>query len=868
MVIERTSEERVADARSRFPHGSALAEVAAFAVTLERPLLRRLRLELAPHLDVSAEMELWYSPLRHSADRETLYLHQGAARLLRREVFNRDRGEMAARCWSIVAAAHRRHSPTLRLEENLHYRLAAWSGDTGSPLPNGVQEILEAALNEIASGDDDRALPLARWAYGALPRLPVVLRDYKAYAFLLLAASARLKLRPTHDMKESLVEETLPKVAALLGAENLPTRLVGVQWRGDALTLTLPPGPEAEFSLPVPAVGLPRLTLNWLEAKRTITKAVSLKQEESGLVIKPLSRRLRFETILGQNCELWRFYQSSREAVVLAPDSEALTREAMLKAIARDPYFVAEAPHLGIPEPIPPGGHLIIGFAGSGKTVQLLTWLRQKEWPKGTWFLGAQLGYIKPGNNGAAFSEFVESALEKVGAPPPPDSKNRDIGRAILLGDILREQRTVVVLDGLEAFMEASNVNRGKGFVQDPVLRTFFEHWLGRPGGNSFGFFTSRLDVENSSIHFRRTFVGMSREDASQFNHDEHLDWEDATELLRARGMTGDVKWLVKICGGHAQTLVQAAEYARHFGEGDANSLKRLPWPTKPGESYMATILGWLNAARKQRERPSLDQELACLFGLFNRPAPWGALMALKREWPIPRLTAMLHEADNDALFSALEQLRQSGLLLTKLSNLEPDLDAPPQVREFFGSELERNHAEAFRAAHGVLFDYFRHLPVKGSSTQEELEPLYRAMDHGCRAGLYRQTLHEVFWQRIQWDELEYGARNQGAYGADLAALSGFFPGGWDSEPVKGNLNEEDRFRLSNHVAFLLIGLGQLQEASKVLALLEQYVTHEEWPHLMTMFNNLASLHAALGQWDESLRDTEHAFKLARKLGY
>jgi len=61
------------------------------------------------------------------------------------------------------------------------------------------------------------------------------------------------------------------------------------------------------------------------------------------------------------------------------------------------------------------------------------------------------------------------------------------------------------------------------------------------------------------------------------------------------------------------------------------------------------------------------------------------------------------------------------------------------------------------------------------------MEPLFLAVICGCNAGLYRQTLHEVYIPRIQRGDAFFAAKVLGARGALLSVLARFFEKGrWD----------------------------------------------------------------------------------------
>ena len=112
-----------------------------------------------------------------------------------------------------------------------------------------------------------------------------------------------------------------------------------------------------------------------------------------------------------------------------------------------------------------------------------------------------------------------------------------------------------------------------------------------------------------------------------------------------------------------------------------------------------------------------------------------------------------------------------------------------------------------------MLFEYFQTVPEKHQpDTLAELEPLYRAVLHGCLAGEYKKARKDVYWLRILRGAKQYTLDELGAYSQDLIAISAFFPQGW-SQPVSIGLTENDQAWLLQAASFCLMSLGRLAEA-------------------------------------------------------
>jgi hypothetical protein len=166
------------------------------------------------------------------------------------------------------------------------------------------------------------------------------------------------------------------------------------------------------------------------------------------------------------------------------------------------------------------------------------------------------------------------------------------------------------------------------------------------------------------------------------------------------------------------------------------------------------------------------------MVGLFDRPASAAWINALRTNPVIDGLTNAIVGLDDAAWRSAIARLRDVRLLDPE-DSLSPDaLDAHPLVREWFGKRLKATSENAWRAAHGRLYEHLRDTTKEGDTpTLEDLAPLYQAIAHGCRAGRHQETLDKIFRGRIcrgrPDGEMAFYARNKlGALGSDLAALA------------------------------------------------------------------------------------------------
>jgi kumamolisin len=175
--------------------GGGAAELAvplSVAVRIEPELIRAIRLAVLPHLDVSAESDLWFADdLVASRGPDTI--------VLRPEVLPGLRAELAARLAGsggddpirsvgrITSRIHASDSPALVLEERVTWLAVAHDEDARA----AIEEELGSALRALVKGG---RTGIANWLAGAWPRLPEAVRGTKTAWQLRQAASVHAEI--------------------------------------------------------------------------------------------------------------------------------------------------------------------------------------------------------------------------------------------------------------------------------------------------------------------------------------------------------------------------------------------------------------------------------------------------------------------------------------------------------------------------------------------------------------------------------------------------------------------------------------------------------------------------------------------------
>jgi hypothetical protein len=323
---------------------------------------------------------------------------------------------------------------------------------------------------------------------------------------------------------------------------------------------------------------------------------------------------------------------------------------------------------------------------------------------------------------------------------------------------------------------------------------------------------TTRLPLADIADHERTSAL---RRDL------EHLSSDAGAKLLRALGVKGDEADLRSASdefSGHSLALTLLGSYLTDAFNGDIRSRKevsqRLTHDVRLGaqaRKVMESYQTWF------AEGPELSVLRA--LGLFDRPVDEKVLGTLLKPPAIPGLTESLIDLSPNEWRTILARLRRARLLAGEDPQNRGYLDTHPLVREYYGEQLRSQRAEAWKECNRRLFYYYRTLVPQLPDSFREMEPLFLAVICGCNAGLFRESLHEVYIQRIQRGNAFFASNILGARGALLFVLVHFFERGrWGSPVGKGvegqSLSGEDQlFILMQAGLYLAATRGGAPEA-------------------------------------------------------
>ncbi len=523
----------------------------------------------------------------------------------------------------------------------------------------------------------------------------------------------------------------------------------------------------------------------------------------------------------------------------------------------------------------------IVAPGGTGKTALVKRWLdvqhpvgSQPGWGGATRVFGWSFYNQGSGDDRRASEDhFLAVAIDRFQVPIAQSANPTDKGQA--LADVICSQRTLLILDGLEPLQHPHGPLAGE--LRAPGLKSLLTQ-LATAGHPGLCILTSRERVQDLTGWVR---TDLSRQGPVLCLDLANLSDADGAALLHARGATragekdisptdSKLRAASREVQGHALTLALLGRYLAYAKGGDIRQRDAIPpaRSDRDGCGHAARVVAafetWF-----ARDGEARSRELAALrlLGFFDRPAAPDLLDTLRAAPPISGLTEPLQGLSGDGWTLAIDTLADSGLV--HCDRHTGTLDAHPLVREHLSAVLSMRLPNAWREGHRRLYQRLKTATPERPDGLDGLLPLYQAVAHGCRAGLYEETRAEVYRDRIlrgTGRDGFYSLKTLGAFGADLDAIACFFAEPW-SRPVP-TLQEADRVWLLNQAASCLRALGRLPEALQPMRVGAEMLTkRENWKNAASSYGNLSELQLTLGRVADAVADSERSVEHADRSG-
>ena len=507
----------------------------------------------------------------------------------------------------------------------------------------------------------------------------------------------------------------------------------------------------------------------------------------------------------------------------------------------------------------------VVAWAGVGKSTLVNHWLRRiaaENYRSAQFVFGWSFYRQSGGRDSFSSDEFIDSALSWFGDRDPRIGTAWEKGER--LAKLIARHRTVLILDGLEPLQYPPGPQEGR--LREPALQSLLRELAAFNKGLCL--ITTRQPVTDLADHER---TSVWRQNLEQLSDDA------GAQVLRALGVKGrsaELRSASREFGGHCLALTLLGSYLTDVYSGDIryrrDVSKRLSQDVRQGvyarrvmESYQA----WFGESR----------ELAVLrmLGLFDRPTDEKTFKAILTRPVIRGLTESLTDLSPNEWETILDRLRKARLLAAKDPHEPCHLDTHPLVHEYFGEQLRSQRIRAWKECNRRLFHYYAALAPSLPESAKEMEPLFLAVIYGCKGGLLRQALHEVYISRIQRGEASFAANILGARGALLSALVQFFEKeNWDS-PVKTGVKSES-LTIEDRL-FILMQSAMYLTATRGMGAPEGRICYERAESLCQSLNRPELLYVTLmGQWRYSFvtdkltatnQVAQRVYSLAQKQG-
>jgi hypothetical protein len=499
----------------------------------------------------------------------------------------------------------------------------------------------------------------------------------------------------------------------------------------------------------------------------------------------------------------------------------------------------------------------LVAWGGVGKSTLVNKWREQMAADN---YRGAQRVYAwsfysqGTGDRVTSADIFIAEALQWFGDPEMAKGNASAWDKGQRLAELVRQEKTLLLLDGMEPLQSYLAVERGK--IKDPALEVLVTELARENPGLCI--ITTRENVTNLS-DFPNTTQQIDLEQISA---------EAGRALLRVGGVQGtdaELEQASRDFGLHALALNLLAAYlhdipGHHISH--AAEISNLDVPLEKGRHPRRVMAAFAN-----RFGDSAEVDVLHILGLFSSPANKDEVAAVRASPSIPDLTEHIEKITDATWLEVVNHLRRVKLIAPESSHRPDTLDCHPLLREHFGEQLKETNPAAWREGNNRLYEYYKASAKELPDTLQEMAPLFAAVMHGCQAGKYQEAMDEVYLMRIQRGQEFFNKRKLGAFGSELAALSGLFDGASWYKPADG-LREDYKGFILNEASADLRALGRLAEAAQPMqASLEAYIVQKDWRNAAAIASNLSELTLTLGDVTQALAYAEQSVGLADQSG-
>lgn len=480
----------------------------------------------------------------------------------------------------------------------------------------------------------------------------------------------------------------------------------------------------------------------------------------------------------------------------------------------------------------------IVAFGGVGKSCLINYWLSALNTED---YFGASRVYAWSFYWQGASSEikssgdfFIEHALEWFGDENP--SKGTPLSKATRLADLIRAEKTLLILDGIEPLQHTPGP-RG-GFVESPAVALLIRELAAE--NNGLCLISSRMEIADLD-----TFED-ERVATLQLGN---LPVNAAIDLLRSLGVHGeqeDFRAAVNKYACHPLSLNLLGGYLSVVSRGAIGEFRKMDSlydeqsQSAHAKRIMEAYLEWFAGTPAQY--------LLYIIGLLGRATTLQELKSIAAVREIDGLTQGLRSLTHSQWSYALKRLDESRLVSVSNSAGGLVVDSHPFVREHIAGALKQSQSFIWLEGNKLLFEFFQRGVSEHPANLHELNNLFRAVIYATRAKMFSEAF-ELYFFRIKNG---YTMLSMGSHFADQACLKAFFKEPW-SEPVAG-LSDEAKNHLYSSLAANLISLGEIREAmAPSLHSMQWFINNEKWVEATGSAAPYISMLIAAGKLDDAV---------------
>lgn len=477
-----------------------------------------------------------------------------------------------------------------------------------------------------------------------------------------------------------------------------------------------------------------------------------------------------------------------------------------------------------------------IADGGVGKTSLISNWLIELEKSN---FLGFEkiilVSFYSQGaerrlNTTSYFLDEAMKYLELNSITNSSWEKGRIVGKA------LGKKNSLIVLDGLEPLQDYDTYSKGK--IRDSGLLSMLISLTKSSLGKCI--ITSRLSLPELK-RFGNKYFEKSL---------EQISTSTGVKILknnRIKGIERDLESAVVDFGNHALTISLLSNWLYYHGQKDISSIENFETQSTVQETTRnASIILRLFYNYYKADQKVLNVLIS--LGLFNKPI----------EKSILKLTL-----ERDNIDSELIELRRKGLIYEESRNNDELVDCHPIVREYFDSVLDSDFHDKKKIYNTKLYKYYASVPSqKYPNSLNDLQPLFYAVEHACKAGDYVDAEKELHFDRINRKEKYYLTKSLGAFGIKLSIISWFFEKLW-SKPVS-NLDLSTRALLISDAGFYMRAyLGDYKRAENLINFgIQFHIEDKNYDEVIHNYTNLSEILLLQGNIKESITESNNGLEL------